>query len=132
MWRPAAQALAGVMQPALAGLAGALGGLVFPGGGMPTVGTVTPAAGATMTKYQYGGIVKETGPAWVHKGEEIFPPGRGGERNLVVNVNNDDRVLGPVEVTQAESYVLSGQQIIDISIQAAQTNAGYRKSHGIG
>lgn len=79
---------------------------------------------------QYGGTVEKTGLAVVHKGETFS--GVGGERSIVVNVNNDDRTLGPIEVTRAESYMLSDQRIIDLSIQAAQTNARYRKSHRIG
>jgi hypothetical protein len=106
-----------------------LGGL-FAGGGMPTAGTVPAASGATMARYQYGGIVQETGPAWVHKGEEITPPwawtrkdNGGGLTNIEIHNEGSEKL----EISEAEIYALSDERILHVTMRAMESDGPYRR-----
>ena len=93
MWRPAAQALASWIPAALSGAAGAIfsGG----GGGMPTAGTVTPEAGATLARYQHGGVALSPHIAMVGEVPEAFVPLSGG-RSIPVEMRGES---GPPSFT---------------------------------
>lgn len=135
MFRPAAQALAGGLTPALSGLMGGIGGL-FGGGGMPTVGAVTPQAGATLAKYQHGGIATSPHLAMVGEVPEAFVPLSGGRSipvemsgvagNLDVHIHNEG--VEKFEISQAEQYWAGDQRIVDIFITRAQTDGGLRRA----
>jgi len=133
MWRPAAQALAAWIPVAAAGAAGA----IFGGGGMPTAGTVPAASGATLAKYQYGGIATHPQLALVGDVPEAFVPlsggrsipvelrgeGRGDTHVHIHNEQGEDR-----EISRVENYIFSDQRIIDVFTRRAQTDGPLRRS----
>jgi len=135
MWRPAAKALADWFQPALSALAGGIGGLF--GGGMPTVGAVTPQAGATLAKYQHGGIATSPHLAMVGDVPEAFVPLSGGRipvemrggrgaGSFDVHIHNEGQEK--LEISRAELYWAGDQRVVDIFIAKAQTDGGLRRA----
>ncbi len=114
------------IQPMAKGLAGAMtagvGALFAGGAGMPTVGTVTPQAGATMTKFQHGGIAWKPQIARVAEKEpELITPfsqlkGLLGGGAVDIYLHNEGTKQ---EITKAESYMVSDQRIIDVWVRDA-------------
>ena len=129
--RPQAQALADFMGVAVSGITGA----IFAGGGMPTVGTVPAASGATLAKYQRGGIATSPHLAMVGEVPEAFVPlsggrsipveMRGGRGGITINVNN---VPETYEISGAEEYMLGDERIINVFMQKLQTDGPLRRS----
>jgi len=109
---------------AAVGLAGGAFEMVFP----PTVGQKM-AAIAEPGYYQSGGKVRKSGWAEVHAGETFSGVNQGSEREVTVNLlDQRSGTTEKLEVSRAESYMLSGQRIIDVFIQGARTNRGVRKA----
>jgi hypothetical protein len=83
-----------------------------------------------MARYQYGGIVQETGPAWVHKGEEITPPwawtrkdNGGGLTNIEIHNEGSEKL----EISEAEIYALSDERILHVTMRAMESDGPYRR-----
>jgi len=95
------------------------------GVGLPTVGTVPAEAGATLTKYQHGGVVMETGPAFVHAGEKITPAGQspGGTQ---VHIHNEGQEK--LEISSAEEYLIGDRRILDVTMKAMSTDIKYQRA----
>ena len=144
----------GIAQALLMGALGAAGGM-FGGGGMPTAGTVTPEAGATLARYQRGGIAtnphfamvgevpeaivplsggrsipvemrsEKSGWAKVHTGETFSGAGKGGG-SIKVEIHNEG--VEKLEVSKVEEYIISDERIIAVTTRAMQTDMKYRRS----
>jgi len=91
---------------------------------LPTVGKVPSAAGGTMAKYQTGGLAKETGPAWLHIGEEVLRPDQRRSGDIEFHVHNEGN--DKLEVTRSEQYIFSDKRIIDVTMGAMSTNVQYQ------
>lgn len=78
-----------------------------------------------MASYQHGGIAKETGPAFIHKGERITPAGEspGG---TVIHIHNEGQEK--LEISRAEEYMFGDQRIIDVTTRAMQTDISYQRN----
>ncbi len=109
--QPMAQGLAGAMT-------GAVGGLLGGGGTMPKVGTVTPEAGATLARYQHGGLAMPPAHLAVvgEVPEAITPLSKMGQGKTVIQYHNEGTKQ---QITRAEEYMLSDQRIIEVWTQDA-------------
>lgn len=107
-----------------AAVSAGIGGLF--GGGTGGAGSFeTGRSYAEPKDFQHGGTVLQTGWAKVHKGETFSGVGGGGGGNIDVRIHNEGQ---PAEITDIESYMISDQRIIDVTMQAAETDGGYRRS----
>jgi len=94
--------------------------------GIPTTATRPSTVGTTLVpSAQYGGTILKTGLAMVHRGE-TYSGERGGERSINVNINYTGQERH--EVSVEESVGSLKQQVLNITMQAMQTNGPYRRS----
>jgi len=108
--------LAGMMAGGITGAMGAVFGEgIF---GVPA----RPAGITPVESFQHGGTVEKTGLAVVHKGETFS--GVGGS-NIDVRIHNEGQ---PAEISAVESYMISDQRIIDVTMKAAEDDGPYRRS----
>jgi hypothetical protein len=121
----ASKGLATVFTTAASAISGAVAGQTG-GAGMPKVGTVTPQAGATLAKYQHGGLALSPHVAVVGEVPEVITPISeikeifGGSQSIQVHLHNEGT---PQQITKEQSYLLSDQRIIDVFVNDA-TNRG--------
>lgn len=126
IWRPAAQAMAGWLQPAMAGIFGGIGGVfgVAPAG-IPTTATRPSTVGPTLVPSgQHGGHIIKTGLAIIHKDETLSGVGKGGGPWKVEIHNEGSEKL---EVSEAEIYTLSDERILHVTMRAMIADGPYRK-----
>ena len=133
-FRPVAQEMAGFLQTGIS----AIGSMLLGGGGMPTAGTVTPQAGATLAKYQYGDVATRPHLAMVGEVPEAIVPLSGGRSipvemrggdaggKIDVNINYTGRERHEVGVEQ--SVGAFKQQVLNITMEAMQHEPNYRRS----
>jgi len=114
------------------GLTGAMGAVFGPGifaTPAPTTPTVRVApmtgGGGPFKLYQHGGIISETGLAFMHKGEKVTPAG-GGMGTMDVHIHNEGSEK--LEISSVEEYMFGDQRIIDVGLQAMQHNMGYQNA----
>lgn len=111
-----------VFQPVGLAITGAIRGgfrAMFPSGGMPTVGSVTPQAGATLVRYQHGGWAMQPQIARLAEREpELVTPmsklgdlfkGGGGDLTFILNY------MGmPMDIARVEQRQQEDQRIIEV------------------
>ncbi len=97
--------------------------------------------GASWGAYQHGGIARRPQLAMVGEVPEAFVPlsggrsipveirsGGGDERTTRVEIHNETGVT--MEISKVEEYILSDERIIQVVINAMQTNLKLRRSIG--
>ncbi len=127
--RPAANAMAGAFSTVGSAV---IGGIARGWGGGASVTTPAGAHGGSgLIGHAEGGMMWTPHIAKVAENEpELITPlsklGRMGGK-VTVNVINESGT--PLTVTKQQEYLLSDQRIVDVSVQAAQTNGRYRRAH---
>lgn len=112
-----------IIEPWARGISGAISGYFGKGGGELSGEFPTTSHGVPYNpNLQHGGTVLETGWAKVHKGETFSGVQGGGA--LTVNLNNTGQER--LEVTEAEFDFR--QMVLNITMEAAQTDGPYRRS----
>lgn len=104
-----------ISKPLAKGIVEAFGGL---GAGLGAAIGAPPA--------QYGGIVKRTGLAVVHKGEELSGVGRLAAQKFDIHIHNEG--AEKLEVSGAAEYTLSDRRIVDVTLKAIETDVNYRRT----
>jgi len=117
---PTARILAGAFTTMLSGQVGQADVPVMVGGEMGSLSAASRPPGL-----QGGGFVEKTGWAKVHKGETYS--GVGGAGAIAVHIHNEGNEN--LEIESAEEFEAFDQRILDVTMRAAKTNTGYRRSH---
>ena len=97
------------------------------GGGIAGVhGTRKPVPFGTFANAPRFHLGSDEVPAILQRGERVIPKG-GGAGSFDVHIHNEGSEK--MEISSVESYMVSDQRIIDVSMRAAAGNGPYRRSH---
>jgi len=111
IFQPMGLAISGMLR---AGITGLISGI---GGGLPTTGTVSAQAGATLARYQYGGLAMQPQLAWLAEREpELITPLselRGGALGGQVVINLMYQGM-PMGIDRSSQRMEEDKRIIDV------------------
>ncbi len=77
----------------------------------------------------HGGLASDEYPTILQRGEQVIPKGGGGVGRGGFDVHIHNEGSEKMEISSAESYIVSDQRIIDVSMRAAAVDGPYRRSH---